>query len=163
MFSQVTGYKYLQFPLYKNANKKTHVQLIKNSSECQAQDLRLAVVSVFLPCGSFNTLFNLLLLLREGLIQHCPWKSLCCSLPTPAPSNAVLAHCLCDCRVNQNRDRIEITGEKKREQGWVESLQVYGNKAEEMVEEQEPVLATEVDLVHIAWENVCLREMSCCV
>lgn len=74
----------------------------------------------------------------RGLIQYCPWKTLCYLLPTPVPSNPVLAYCWWDCRVNQNRDKIEISGDKQREQGWAESLKVYAIKGEEMVEGQEP-------------------------
>lgn len=75
---------------------------------------------------------------ERGLIQHCPWKTLCCSLPTPAPSNPVLAHCRCDCRVSQNRATRETTVDKLRDQSGIESLIVHANKGEEMVEGQEP-------------------------
>lgn len=75
---------------------------------------------------------------ERGLIQHCPWKTLCCLLPTPAPSNPVLAHCRCDCRVSQNRATRETTVDKLRDQSGIESVIVHANKGEEMVEGQEP-------------------------
>lgn len=60
-------------------------------------------------------------------------------LPAPAPSNPVLAHGWCDCRVTQHHDRAEITGDKQGVQGWAESLEAYATKGEEMVEGQEPL------------------------
>lgn len=110
---------------------KNCIQLIRNGAECQAQELGLAVVSVFSPvdastrCLTYRRCRRRVTAPGRGSAAHSQLQ------PHPTlrwPTAGATA----------GWTRIEITGDKRREQGWVESLKVYANKGEQMVEGWKP-------------------------
>lgn len=102
---------------------------------------------------------------ERGLNQHCPWKRLCCSLPAPASSNPVLAHCWHDWRVSQNRD---YCGQIERiKWGWIPKSSCQQKKRDGRGTRantgSKNSVAMWVDLVHSAWGNVLQRGLMMCL